>query len=224
MTFVILVSNVVYAIALLIPLLILYDRPQPERSNSARGVRFSPRLPVQNQPASPSGRIGFAGKRQVQTPPILPADQGRENLREPGAISPPDLRDGSQRRLSGNGRMICKAVSRQRLDQIRRMERGLCVRCNEPRITKTHCQMHREEFNDLARCRSRRIAGIPPDAPLHSRSANYRNPTPPVDQSLDKHLSRIFSIEPEKKKAGKRYQRSTGTTKTHQPAKKMHLV
>lgn len=52
-------------------------------------------------------------------------------------------------------------VSRQRVSQIRRVARGLCVKCPEQRINATHCERHRAEHNAkrLEKMRQRRRNG-----------------------------------------------------------------
>lgn len=43
----------------------------------------------------------------------------------------------------------------QRRYEYKRRERGLCIRCDSPRVTMNHCEFHRQKINEQISKRKR---------------------------------------------------------------------
>ena len=53
-------------------------------------------------------------------------------------------------------------ISKQRAYQLRHAEAGLCARCSEKAVNKTHCEKHRQMTNRVSREGMRRREGHKP--------------------------------------------------------------
>ena len=68
-----------------------------------------------------------------------------------------------------------KAVSRQRLFQIKQLAKGLCALCPNPRINASHCEVHCKQLRDYQRKYARQRNGYQPWEP-------GKRGRPPIDR------------------------------------------